>query len=91
MSYRKLLFCSKKILSVIALTKYLFYIQVKNIIHSINGQSILDMANRQIHTALIKPNAEIIVIPSDLERKEKLCLRANGISATKKKIALFLF
>ena len=37
-----------------------------------------------IHTALIKPNAEIVVIPTDLERKSKLCLRANGISAKKK-------
>ena len=37
-----------------------------------------------IHTALIKPNAEIVVIPTDLEHKSKLCLRANGISAKKK-------
>jgi hypothetical protein len=43
------------------------------------------MTNKQIQTALIKPNAEIIVIPSDLKRKQKLCLRANGISAKKKK------
>ena len=43
------------------------------------------MTNKQIHTALIKPNAEIVVIPSDLERRSKLCLRANGISAKKKK------
>ena len=41
------------------------------------------MTNRQIHSALIKPNAEIIVLPSDLKRKNKLCLKANGISAKK--------
>ncbi len=33
--------------------------------------------------ALIKPNAEIVVLPSDLERKNLLCLKANGISAKK--------
>ena len=43
------------------------------------------MTNKQIHTALIKPNAEIVVIPLDLERKNKLCLKANGIIAKKKK------
>ncbi len=85
MSYRKLLFRNKKIWFVIALTKYLFDIQVKYKIHSINGQSTSTMTNKQIQTALIKPNAEIIVIPSDLKRKQKLCLRANGISAKKKK------
>jgi len=42
------------------------------------------MTNKQIHTALIKPNAEIVVIPSDVERKNKLCLKANGIIAKKK-------
>lgn len=41
------------------------------------------MKNKEIITALIKANAQIIVIPSDLERKRKLCLRANGISAKK--------
>jgi hypothetical protein len=91
MSYRKLLFCSKKKLFVIAITKYLLDIQVKDKIHSINGQSPFTMTNKQIHTALIKPNAEIIVITSDLERKQKLCLRANGITAKKKKIPLLLF
>ena len=85
MSYRKLLFRYKKIWFVIALTKYLFDIQVKYKIYSINGQSTSTMTNKQIQTALIKPNAEIIVIPSDLKRKQKLCLRANGISAKKKK------
>ena len=39
------------------------------------------MTNREIHIALIKPKAEIIVLPSDLKRKNKLCLRANGIAA----------
>ena len=43
------------------------------------------MTNKQIHTALIKPNAEIVVIPSDLERQNKLCLKANGIIAKKKR------
>ena len=33
--------------------------------------------------ALIKPNAEIVVLSSDLERKNLLCLKANGISAKK--------
>ena len=42
------------------------------------------MTNKQIHSALIKPNAEIVVIPSDLERRSKLCLKVNGISAKKK-------
>ena len=42
------------------------------------------MTNKQIHTALIKPNAEIVVIPSDLERRSKFCLKVNGISAKKK-------
>ncbi len=41
------------------------------------------MTNREIHIALIKPKAEIIVLPSDLKRKNKLCLRANGIAANK--------
>ena len=41
------------------------------------------MTNREIHIALIKPKAEIIVLPSDLKRKKKLCLRANGIAANK--------
>ncbi len=54
---------------------------VNDKILAINGQSVLVMTNKQI---LIKPNAEIVVIPSDLERRSKLCLRANGISAKKK-------
>jgi len=41
------------------------------------------MTNKQIHTALIKPNAEIVVILSDVERKNKLFLKANGIIAKK--------
>ena len=41
------------------------------------------MTNREIYIALIKPNAEIIILPSDLKRKNILCLKANGISAKK--------
>ena len=51
--------------------------QVNDKIHAINGQSITIMTNRQIHTALIKPNAEIVVLPSDVERRNKLCLKAK--------------
>ena len=40
--------------------------------------------NKQTHTALIKPNAEIVVIPSDLERRSEFCLKVKGISAKKK-------
>jgi len=43
------------------------------------------MTKRDIYIALIKPNAQIIVLPSDLERKNKLCLIANGILAKKNK------
>ena len=32
---------------------------------------------------LIKPNASIIVIPSDTDRRNKLCLKANGICVKK--------
>ncbi len=35
---------------------------------------------------LIKPNAEIIVIPSDKDRRNKLCLKANGICVKKNTI-----
>ena len=42
------------------------------------------MTNREIHIALIKPNAEIVVLPLDSERKKKLCLKATGIYAEKK-------
>jgi len=69
----------------------LIFIQVNDIISAINSESTLDMTNKKNHTALITPNAEIILIPSDLERKQKLCLRANGTSAKKKKITLLLF
>jgi len=41
------------------------------------------LTNKQIFTALVKPNAQIIVIPSDLIRKNKLCLKRNRISAKK--------
>ena len=32
---------------------------------------------------LIKPNAVIIIIPSDKDRRNKLCLKANGICVKK--------
>ena len=41
------------------------------------------MANKDIYKCLIKPNAEIIVIPSDFDRRNKLCLKANGFIAKK--------
>jgi len=41
------------------------------------------MTNEDIYKCLIKPNAEIIVIPSDSDRSNKLCLEANGIIAKK--------
>jgi hypothetical protein len=63
-----------------------FFFQVNDKIHAINGQSITTMTNRQIHTALIKLNAEIIVIPSDLERKNKLCLKKTALQQRGKQI-----
>jgi hypothetical protein len=41
------------------------------------------MTNKDIYKCLIKPNAEIIVIPSDSDRRNRLCLKANGIIAKK--------
>ena len=50
---------------------------------SINGQLISTLTNKEIMKCLIKPNAVIIVIPSDANRRNKLCLKANGICVNK--------
>ena len=50
---------------------------------SINGQLISTLSNKEIMKCLIKPNAVIIVIPSDTDRRNKLCLKANGICVKK--------
>jgi hypothetical protein len=41
------------------------------------------MTNKDIYKCLIKPNAEIIVVPSYSDRRNKLCLKANGTIAKK--------
>ena len=50
---------------------------------SVNGQLTSTMTNKDIFKCLIKPNAEIIVVPSNCDRRNKLCLKANGIIAKK--------
>ena len=49
----------------------------------LNGQLTSTMTNKDIYKCLIKPNAEIIVVPSNSDRRNKLCLKANGIIAKK--------
>ena len=64
---------------------YCFFLllQVNDKIDSINGQLISTLSNKEIMKCLIKPNAVIIVIPSDTGRRNKLCLKANGICVKK--------
>ena len=50
---------------------------------SLNGQLTSTMTNKDIYKCLIKPNAEIIVVPSNSDRRNLLCLKANGIIAKK--------
>ena len=61
------------------LTFFFLLLQVNDKIDSINGQLISTLTNK----CLIKPNAVIIVIPSDRDRRNKLCLKANGICVKK--------
>ena len=68
---------------MIVLTNFNSLLQVNDKIQSLNGQLISTMTNKEIHKCLIKPNAVIVVIPSDAERRNKLCLKANGISVMK--------
>ena len=65
------------------LTLFFLLLQVNDKIDSINGQLISTLSNKEIMKCLIKPNAVIIVIPSDTDRRNKLCLKANGICVKK--------
>ena len=62
---------------------YFFIKQVNDKVESLNGQLTSTMTNKDIHKCLIKPNAEIIVVPSNSDRRNLLCLKANGIIAKK--------
>ena len=65
------------------MTCFYILLQVNDKIDSINGQLISTLPNKEIMKCLIKPNAVIIIIPSDTDRRNKLCLKANGICVKK--------
>ena len=65
---------------------FFLLLQVNDKIDSINGQLLSTLSNKEIMKCLIKPNAVIIVIPSDADRRNKLCLKANGICVKKNRL-----